>query len=208
LAIGPLATEAVAIFSTRAAHNSSPSKQGITMKTWQLTCFQKAAAMAAEAHAGQNVKTTRTPFVAHPVRVALAVMLAFRCDDVEVIAAALLHDTLEKTPLKSAGIGEVLGLRVLDLVMAMTKRGESDETAYWQRLRRGVWEARLIKMADALDHLDCTLEELPRRVDNARKALALAFSDEEAMVRARRILGESLKSAEARMFTIWRAADD
>ena len=118
---------------------------------------------------GQNVAAADTPFIAHPVRVAITVMAAFGCADEEVVAASLLHDALEKTSLRSAQIGEALGPRVLDLVMAMTKRSTFDESIYWQRLRRDVWEARLIKMADVLDHLDCPPQELPHRIDNAEK---------------------------------------
>jgi (p)ppGpp synthase/HD superfamily hydrolase len=169
------------------------------MKPCDLFIIRTAANMAAEAHAGQTVRSSNTPFIAHPVRVAVTVMVAFGCPDDEVIAAALLHDTLEKTSLRSAQIGEELGPRVLDLVMAMTKRSSFDESIYWLRLERDVWQARLIKMADVLDHLDCPPDELPRRIENARKAVALGYSEEEPIVRARRILEGSLRSAEQRL---------
>lgn len=163
--------------------------------------LQAAATMAAEAHAGQTMKSAGTPFIAHPMRVALTVMSSFGCNDEEVIAAALLHDTMEKTALQAAQIGESLGPRVLDLVMAMTKRSSFDESIYWLRLKRDVWQARLLKLADVLDHLDCPIEDLPHRIANARKALDLAFSDEPEMVRARRILEDKLQTAVERLAT-------
>jgi len=155
--------------------------------------------MAAMAHAGQKIKHTDAPFISHPFRVALAVMLDFGCTDEEVIAAALLHDTLEKTPLPAQEIDITFGPRVLYLVNALTKENEADEANYWNRLTKASWEARLIKIADALDHLDCPIPELPKRIGIGRKALSLTYSGEAPLLRARRILKETLRSVELRM---------
>lgn len=165
----------------------------------RISLFQVAATMAAEAHAGQKTRNGETPFIAHPVRVAITVATAFGCGDEEVIAAALLHDTLEKTSLPSGQIAEALGPQVLDLVLAMTKRSSFEEEVYWQHLKEDIWQARVIRMADALDHLDCPLDELPHRIDNARKALEMGFSGEEPVVRSRRILHEALQAAVSRL---------
>ena len=59
--------------------------------------WQEAVAFAARQHRDQVRGDGRTPFIAHPVRVALTILTLFQYDDPEVIAAALLHDVLEKS---------------------------------------------------------------------------------------------------------------
>ncbi|GAA5117339.1 HD domain-containing protein [Luteolibacter yonseiensis] len=160
-----------------------------------VNTLQTAAALAAKAHAGQTIRNTDIPYIAHAMGVSMAVTCLFGCTDPEVAAAALLHDTLEKTRLTGAEIRETLGPRVLHLVVAMTKDDGYAKAEYWERLYDEVWEARLIKMADALDHLDCPADELPRRIKSGRRALELAYSEEIPIQTARRVLGEALASA-------------
>ena len=57
----------------------------------------EAAAFAARAHHHQVRKDGRTPYFSHPVRVCLVVRQVFGFDDPRILAAALLHDTLEDT---------------------------------------------------------------------------------------------------------------
>lgn len=164
-----------------------------------VTILQTAASLAAKAHAGQFVRTSDIPYIAHPVGVSMAVTCLFGCDDPEVAAAALLHDTLEKTRLTGAEIRDALGPQVLRLVVAMTKDEGYNKSEYWERLYDDVWQARLIKMADALDHLDCPIDELPRRIKSGKRALELAYSDESPVQTARRVLGNALAEAMTRL---------
>ncbi len=130
------------------------------------------------------------------MRVALAVSHDFGCHDPEVVAGALLHDTLEKTELTGKTIREVFGPRVLHLVVALTKEEGADKKAYWERLARDGWKSRIIKMADALDHLkDCPPDDLPRRIRSAGRALALASPDEEPLRKAADVLRRAIASA-------------
>src|SRR6185436_16064940 len=62
-----------------------------------MQIWQQAVAFAARQHRAQMRGDGRTPYLAHPVRVALTIAMLFKCDDPDVIAAALLHDVLEKT---------------------------------------------------------------------------------------------------------------
>ena len=55
--------------------------------------IKKACDVAKEAHDWQYRKLTGTPFVAHPMRV--AVMIAEKTDDLNLILAAILHDVVE-----------------------------------------------------------------------------------------------------------------
>ena len=53
--------------------------------------------MAVRAHRHQMRKDGRTPYIAHPFRVAMTVRHLFDIDDPIAIVAALLHDTIEDT---------------------------------------------------------------------------------------------------------------
>ncbi|MES2657962.1 MAG: HD domain-containing protein [Verrucomicrobiota bacterium] len=169
------------------------------MNSDPISILQTAADLAAKAHVGQTIRFSDIPYIAHPVRVSMAVSCLFGCVDPEVAAAALLHDTLEKTGLTADEIRNALGPRVLHLVLALTKEEGGDRTEYWKCLRDEVWEARLIKMADALDHLDCPADELARRIKGAKRALELAHSEEEPIRDARRILDEAVVLAAIRL---------
>ena len=56
--------------------------------------WQEAAAFAANAHRYQT-RNDKRPYVSHCFRVAMTVNLIFGFDDAEVLAGALLHDTIE-----------------------------------------------------------------------------------------------------------------
>ena len=168
------------------------------MKMETLAILQRAAAMAASAHEGAKLRDDATPYIAHPMRVSLIVSHVFECSDAEVIAGALLHDTLEKTSLTKEAIEAEFGPKVLHLVLALTKDESADPVKYWNDLKANLWEARLIKMADTLDHLDCPPEDLSRRMKGGRQALDLAHSDEEPIQLARKALEEALAAAAIR----------
>ncbi|RYD48541.1 MAG: HD domain-containing protein [Verrucomicrobiaceae bacterium] len=174
--------------------------RGVMMiSTPTLPILQVAADMAAQAHASQTVRDTEIPYIAHPMRVALAISSSFGCQDEEVVAAALLHDTLEKTTLSEDHILDACGETVLQLVRSMTKDPNGSKRDYWERLKADVWQARLIKMADVLDHLDCPPEDLRRRIRSGIRGLDLAHSDEEPIVKARKILKRSVDAATVRL---------
>lgn len=139
------------------------------------------------------------PYFAHPVRVAMIVSLDFECYDPEVAAAALLHDVLEKTTVTAADLKQKFPPAVLDMVERLSKNCVPEATTYWQHLRASTWEVRLLKMADALDHFDCSIEDLPHRMDTGRQALALAFTNEPPLGRARAALAAALARANARL---------
>jgi (p)ppGpp synthase/HD superfamily hydrolase len=154
--------------------------------------WQRAADIAAEAHLGQTTPGRATPYVAHPARVAMLVATVFRCDDPEVLAAALLHDVLEKTAVDRAGLALAMGSKVAGWVEWLSKDPAGDKGAYWRGLAAAPWQARMIKMADALDHLNGPPEYLADRLKVARKALALATTPEPELQRAGDVLEQAI----------------
>ncbi|QUE49249.1 HD domain-containing protein [Luteolibacter ambystomatis] len=149
--------------------------------------------MAATAHRGQFLKRTKIPYIVHCIGVASAVHVAFGCQDPEVIAAAIMHHLIEKTKVSKESIHRKFGARVALIIDVLTKPEERRaSTLYWERLTASTWESRLVKMADALDHLVSPAARLVERIPTGNKALALAFSSEPVIQRAKQILSARL----------------
>jgi len=142
--------------------------------------WQEAASFAARAHAGHMRKDGRTPYVAHPFRVALTVRDVFGCDDDVCLAAALLHDVIEDTGADYEDIEERFGADVADVVAALSKDMRLPEPrrerAYDEGLDRADWRAKLIKLADTFDNLSDPAKEADtgRVLDRCRRAVAVA----------------------------------
>ena len=154
--------------------------------------WQRAASVAARAHLHQVRKDLRTPYFAHPARVALIVALTFGCRDRTALAAALLHDTIEDTGTDYDDLRARFGRGVADCVAALTKNMALPEAArekeYDARLARADWRARLVKLADQYDNYTDALGVVQRRKAAAkcRRALALARADARAHPEMRR----------------------
>lgn len=153
--------------------------------------WQSAASYAARAHAHQTRRDGATPYAAHTFRVAMTARHLFGCEDEVIIAAALLHDTIEDTGTDYDELAEHFGQAVADCVAALTKNMMLPEPAreaeYDQRLAAAGWRPILIKLADVYDNLSDahrehvhlaeaadTDEKLSRVLDRARRALTLA----------------------------------
>ena len=149
-----------------------------------MNLWMKAASFAAHKHRNQVRKDGATPYIAHPFRVAMIVRDLFAVSDEEVLAAALLHDTIEDTDTDYDEIINAFGERVAELVSALTKDMRMSyhhrEKAYDQQLAEGPWEARLIKLADVLDNITDapTAKMVVKSKHKVERALALAEGDE------------------------------
>ena len=86
-----------------------------------LTLILKAACFAAEKHRGQMRKgEDLTPYINHPLNVARILVEEGGVEDPEVIAAALLHDTIEDTDTTQDELAENFGARVASMVFEVT----------------------------------------------------------------------------------------
>jgi guanosine-3',5'-bis(diphosphate) 3'-pyrophosphohydrolase len=145
--------------------------------------WRAAAAFAASAHAGQTRKDGRTPYFAHCARVALTVSAVFGVDDEAILAAALLHDTIEDCGCDVDAIAESFGPGVAGIVACLSKDMRLPEAererAYDAQLAAGPWPARLIKLADVFDNVQESWDADSRRtaLERCRRALALADGD-------------------------------
>src|SRR5207237_4712990 len=85
------------------------------------SAWQRAVSFAARRHAGQLRKDGKTPYLAHPVRVALTVRHVFEVSDEAALLAALLHDLIEDTTTDYDELLEEFGKDLADIVAALSK---------------------------------------------------------------------------------------
>lgn len=135
----------------------------------------QAAAFAARAHRHQVRKDCETPYVSHVFRVCLVVRQVFGFDDPKMLAAALLHDTIEDTSTDCDDIIEQFGEDVAAWVAALTKdmRLPEDprEAEYTRTLAAAPWQVKACKLADIYDNLgDCQNFPPEKRRRTARRS--------------------------------------
>jgi (p)ppGpp synthase/HD superfamily hydrolase len=116
-----------------------------------------AAAFAARRHKHQIRKDKETPYVSHVFRVCLVVRHVFGFDDPRMLAAALLHDTIEDTATDYDDIADEFGHEVAKWVVALTKEtrlpDEEREEKYTAVLAASDWQVKACKLADIYDNL-------------------------------------------------------
>ena len=169
------------------------------MKEKSDRAWQQAVSFAARVHAGQLRKDGRTPYVAHPMRVALTVRHVFGVEDETALVAALLHDVIEDTTTDYDDILAMFGREAAAAVAALTKDARlpeaAREAAYDRELTAASWQARLVKLADVYDNY-CDLPDTTKRdkvAEKARRAIACAGDDPRlrpAIVLVRQLIGD------------------
>lgn len=143
----------------------------------------EALRFATERHEGQVRKDGRTPYIEHPKAVMAIVRDEFEVDDPDVLAAALLHDTIEDTNADYDEIAERFGRRVADWVALLTKDTRLPdarrEREYFKALAKAPLQARLCKIADALHNLRDSAKATKKTKSGrkARKLLSIYTSD-------------------------------
>ncbi|MFF2445600.1 HD domain-containing protein [Neobacillus sp. NPDC058068] len=121
-----------------------------------MDIIEKAIIFAAKAHKDQSRKSTDIPYVTHPFAVGMLLQKA-KCSD-EVIAAGILHDTIEDTSTTYEDLIEHFGARIAKLVLAAS---EHDKSLSWEKrkqhtidmLKDGYLEEIQIITADKLHNL-------------------------------------------------------
>lgn len=119
--------------------------------------INKAIAFATNAHKGQLRKGTNLPYIFHPMEVGMIV--ARMTDDPEIIAAAVLHDTVEDCEgVTEEVIRKEFGNRVAGMVGAESE----DKTKTWKERKahtlwhlreKATWEELLIALGDKLSNI-------------------------------------------------------
>ena len=142
----------------------------------QRDTLVRAWRVGADAHAGQMRKSGE-PYITHPV--AAATVLAEQGVDIETLVAAILHDTIEDTPLTREDIAGPFGATVAELVEGVTKL---DKLQFRDRQEAAAESFRKMMLAMARD-LRVILIKLADRLHNMR---TLGSQSTEARMRIAR----------------------
>lgn len=108
--------------------------------------MEKALAFAAEKHKGQVRKFEAKPYIYHPMDVSL-IASTITLDE-NILAAALLHDTLEDTDTTKEDIIDLFGEKVLQLILSET------ENKYSSLPKRETWKKRKEEALNVLKNSD------------------------------------------------------
>ena len=154
------------------------------------------------AHRDQLRKDRRTPYVAHPYRVAMTVRHVFECDDPIALAAALLHDVIEDTTTDYDSLARRFGDELATVVATVSKDPRlpepEREKAFYAQIAAGPWQAQLVKLADGYDNLSDAPDAnmLDRALRAAGHALDAA-GDDARLAAPKRLLGKLIEARKA-----------
>jgi guanosine-3',5'-bis(diphosphate) 3'-pyrophosphohydrolase len=115
-------------------------------------------AFAAERHSRQRRKDVdASPYINHPIALANVLANEAGIDSIDVLAAAVLHDTLEDTETTVADLDAAFGPRITRIVLEVT-----DDKTLPKAVRKQLqidlapqlsYEAKLVKLADKICNL-------------------------------------------------------
>ncbi|WP_339148686.1 MULTISPECIES: HD domain-containing protein [unclassified Sutcliffiella] len=133
-----------------------------------MNLVETAIMFAAEAHKNQTRKGTEVPYITHPFTVGMMLQGA-GCSE-EVVAAGILHDTLEDTEATYEILVKEFGGRVADLVVAAS---ENDKSLSWEErkqhtidgLKNASMEELQVIVADKLHNLRSIRRDLVEHGD-------------------------------------------
>lgn len=143
----------------------------------------RALSFAAEKHQNERRKGEKQlPYINHPIQVANTLWEVGRVHDLEVLAAALLHDTLEDTDATPDEIRTLGG----DAVLALVKEVTDDKSLpKHKRKQRQVAhaahaspQAKLIKLADKINNVIDLSHEPPAGWSHERIIEYLNWSED------------------------------
>jgi len=168
----------------------------------------RALDLASSAHQGQT-RDDGTPYIMHPIRVALSLTEELGFNDADLMCAALLHDAVEDSAdIRIERIQEEFGSRVRMVVEQLTKPVAAERaevnTVYFLRLRTVAEESKLVKLMDKLDNVrdspNCPeLVKRRRTLDEAESVylpLAGTLKDPNIRSRIERLMRTAIDLAE------------
>ncbi|MBC7804507.1 MAG: bifunctional (p)ppGpp synthetase/guanosine-3',5'-bis(diphosphate) 3'-pyrophosphohydrolase [Candidatus Parcubacteria bacterium] len=134
----------------------------------------RALSFAAHKHRDQRRKDAdASPYINHPIALAEVLTREGGITDVEVLAAALLHDTIEDTATTLDELRENFGERVAGMVAEVTDDKDlpkADRKRLQIEHAAGISSgAKLVKLADKICNLRDVAERPPSRWDLQRR---------------------------------------
>ena len=142
----------------------------------------KAAKFAALKHRDQRRKDVESsPYIIHPISVALVIADIGGIEEPEILAAALLHDTLEDTDTSVSELDEIFGETVRQYVEEVTddkslpkEERKQKQIEHAATLSRG---ATLIKLGDKISNVSDVTHSPPAGWDTERRKQYLDWAE-------------------------------
>src|SRR5262245_58070253 len=140
----------------------------------ELALLFRALAFAAHKHRDQRRKDAEaSPYINHPIALAEVLAREGGITDVEVLAAALLHDTIEDTQTTAEELEKEFGKRITSIVLEVT---DDKSLPKADRKRLQIEHAasvspgaKLVKLADKICNLRDVVERPPAKWDLERR---------------------------------------
>ncbi|MGH8397973.1 MAG: HD domain-containing protein [Gammaproteobacteria bacterium] len=134
----------------------------------------KAAAFAADKHRSQRRKDQdQSPYIDHPIELANVLANEGHVTDIDVLCAALLHDTIEDSNTTASELENVFGKKITGIVLEVTDDKSLDKQVRKQlqieHAPRLSPEAKLVKLADKICNLRDILASPPKDWPAERK---------------------------------------
>jgi len=134
----------------------------------------EAASFAAQRHTGHKRKgSAGEPYINHPIEVANLIANVGSVEDMDVLIAAILHDTVEDTGTKKEEIAQRFGERVSEIVAEVT-----DDKSLPKQERKRLQiehaphlspEAKLVKLGDKISNIRDVTNNPPADWDVKRR---------------------------------------
>lgn len=145
-----------------------------------IASFLEALEFAAYRHRFDKTKNDE-PYINHVISVCRLISDTGEINDEEVLAAAALHDTIEKTGTKASEINFQFGEKVFQIVMEVTDHNTENETEKFQQQLQRVdtlsKQAKVIKLADKIANVKSLLSFPPEGWDIERRSLYINWAD-------------------------------
>jgi GTP diphosphokinase / guanosine-3',5'-bis(diphosphate) 3'-diphosphatase len=172
-----------------------------------LQIVQRAFKLAEKAHA-QQTRDDGTPYLLHPLRIALMCMEDFKQFDAETVCLALLHDTAEDQEwVNLSYLTDEFGSEIAADVLTLTKPEKNGMTrdeinrVYFERLRHANKRCIFVKLIDKLDNVRDVInsDDLRKRQRTAEEAksfymkeLAMRLTNNEQRKQILRLFDQAL----------------
>ena len=151
---------------------------------------------AARAHTGQVRKYTEEPYINHPI--AVSQLVAEVTDDKQIIAAAILHDTVEDTWVSIEDIQREFGKTVAHYVECVTDISKPKDGN--RSVRKAIDLTHIAKAPPAAKTI-----KLADLIDNTRSIVVHDPKFARVYLKEKRALLEVLKDGDASLYRLARS---
>lgn len=142
-------------------------------KYMDSTLLDRAIVFAVEAHRNTERRGKGFPYIVHPMEA--VEIVATITNDQELLAAAILHDTIEDTDVTYEQLKREFGDRIADIVYAESDRfveGVSEENSWHARKQAAITrlaeaphDAKVVAMGDKLSNMRAIARDYKKKGD-------------------------------------------